>query len=122
MTKRNPTKTKRTASQSKTRIIAAIQTFTEGVAQIYDFKPELALRSKRRPRQLLTAKQAGTLLGVAPKTLANWRTLGTGPKFHKTGGKILYLRRDLVAFARSRKVSSTSAYTPMPLHGGSEDV
>lgn len=101
------------------RISAAIRKFTDGVARFEGM--EVDLGPKRRPRQLLTSKQAAHVLGVAPKTLANWRTLGTGPAFHKTGGRCLYLRKDLITFAKSRKVSSTSAYAAMPLHGGCQN-
>lgn len=56
----------------------------------------------------LTTKDAAKVLGVEPKTMANWRNLGTGPAYiHTTDSPkspVLYLYEDLYAWARGRKV------------------
>jgi hypothetical protein len=31
----------------------------------------------------------------SPRTLENWRTKGTGPKYIKIGGKVLYRLKDI---------------------------
>jgi hypothetical protein len=36
---------------------------------------------------MLRAKEAATLIGIGPKTLANWRWRGLGPPFIKLPGK-----------------------------------
>jgi DNA-binding transcriptional MerR regulator len=58
--------------------------------------------------KLLTQIEAAPRVGVAPKTLANWRTLGTGPKFIRAGGRIAYDPADIEAWKAARRVSSTS--------------
>lgn len=54
----------------------------------------------------LTAREAGALARVAPKTLANWRSLGIGPPYtklgHGPGGRIRYARRDVAEFIASQ--------------------
>ena len=47
---------------------------------------------------MLREKQAAGFLGVAPKTLANWRSQGKGPKFCRMGRAIGYRQEDLDAF------------------------
>lgn len=41
---------------------------------------------------------AAPILGVAPSTLNTWRSRGTGPKFHRIGGRIRYFKADLQAW------------------------
>jgi len=40
-------------------------------------------------------REAAVYIGVAPKTLANWRSAGKGPRFYKLGRMIVYRREDL---------------------------
>jgi len=47
-------------------------------------------------------------MGVRPKTLANWRSLGTGPAFFKLGNRVVYDDADVDAWLAARKRSSTS--------------
>lgn len=47
---------------------------------------------------------------LSEKTLANWRTQGTGPKFTRAGGRILYPFAEVIAWENTRTVSSTSQY------------
>jgi hypothetical protein len=42
--------------------------------------------------------KAAAFLNVAPKTLANWRTMGKGPKFCRIGRRIVYRVDDLRRF------------------------
>jgi hypothetical protein len=46
----------------------------------------------------LTTGQAARYLGLTPKTLANWRSLGTGPSFKRMGRGIRYRRDSLAGF------------------------
>lgn len=59
----------------------------------------------------LTAKEASELLKLAVKTLAMMRSDGTGPKFLKPSGKILYRIEDLEEWAikRGKFLSSQQA-------------
>lgn len=58
--------------------------------------------------KLLSANEAAPLLGVAPKTLANWRVAGRGPKHIRAGSKVGYDINDIEAWKASRRVGSTS--------------
>lgn len=58
---------------------------------------------------MLREKQAASFLGVAPKTLANWRSQGKGPRFCRLGRTIAYRQEDLDAFAVSNLVNVASA-------------
>ena len=62
------------------------------------------------PNDLLTDEQVAELSGVKPKTLANWRCKGVGPKFVKVGATIRYRPEDLQAFIASRVFQSTTEY------------
>jgi len=54
----------------------------------------------------LGAKGAGRLLGVEPKTLANWRYLGKGPSYIKISPRcIRYRVVDLINYLEKRKVA-----------------
>jgi hypothetical protein len=47
------------------------------------------------------SSEAAKILGVSPKTLANWRSLGIGPPFLKYGGRlgpVRYRLADLLAW------------------------
>jgi hypothetical protein len=46
---------------------------------------------------------AAKVLGVHPGTLANWRSLGVGPKFIRRGKRVWYTLRDLNRYARERQ-------------------
>ena len=50
------------------------------------------------PDGRLTRSHAARYLGVAEQTLANWRSMGRGPKCLKIGGKVFYRLDDLEAF------------------------
>ncbi len=55
------------------------------------------------PAAWLTTPEAARHLGLTPKTLANMRSLGTGPCFHKMGSKVWYLGEDLITYRRRRR-------------------
>ncbi|WP_443698627.1 helix-turn-helix domain-containing protein [Pseudomonas sp.] len=47
---------------------------------------------------------------ISVRTLANWRTQGSGPAFTKIGGAVLYSRDKLVEYENRNTVNSTSQY------------
>ncbi|MGE0774436.1 MAG: helix-turn-helix transcriptional regulator [Sphingomonadaceae bacterium] len=57
---------------------------------------------------LLTEDRAAPFVGTEPKTLANWRTLGKGPKFIRVGRKAMYHPDDIAEWVAARRVQSTS--------------
>lgn len=62
--------------------------------------------------QYLTAQELSNRWNglISPRTLANWRTCGHGPKYVKIGGRILYRTADIEEWERLRTVTSTSQY------------
>jgi DNA-binding transcriptional MerR regulator len=60
-------------------------------------------------------------LGISPRTLEGWRWRGTGPRFVKAGGRVLYRLEDVEAFEAEqlrqrtprRRRSRTSTTGPM---------
>ncbi len=61
--------------------------------------------------QLLTENDAADVLGVSPRTLANWRSRGGGPHFVRLNGKaIRYRASDLDDFIEKNIQSHTSEY------------
>lgn len=52
------------------------------------------------PGNRVDRKNAAKALGRQPKTLAEWRRLGIGPKPINVGGRIFYDWGDVQAFAR----------------------
>lgn len=59
------------------------------------------------PFDRLNATEAAEYLGLKPKTLAQWRSDGSGPPFLKYG-RVFYLKSDLEHFLEGRKVHSTA--------------
>ncbi len=59
--------------------------------------------SARRPSPYLTEREAAEFLRLRPRTLANMRWRGIGPKYRKHGGRIVYDIDDLIAWSRSNR-------------------
>lgn len=57
--------------------------------------------------ELLTTAEAAPILRQEPGTLAQWRYLGTGPFYYKSGRKPLYQRSELLAWLEKQKRTST---------------
>lgn len=58
------------------------------------------------PDQQVSTADAARLIGVAPKTLGNWRTRRQGPPFYRVSPRIVsYKVADLIAFMESRRQS-----------------
>lgn len=47
---------------------------------------------------------------VSARTLANWRSLSTGPRYIKLGGRIIYKLSSIEEFEDNRTVSGTAEY------------
>jgi hypothetical protein len=64
--------------------------------------------------ELLTERQAATLLNVSVKSLQGWRSRGGGPRYHKLGRCVRYAVADLEAFIQNAVRLSTSDPGPTP--------
>lgn len=54
--------------------------------------------------ELLTTIQAAQKIGLKPKTLHQWRSLGRGPRYVKLGFRVFYKPSDLAQWVDSRTV------------------
>lgn len=60
----------------------------------------------------LTTREAARYLRLQPTTLERWRSRGSGPRYRKYGGRVVYTREDLEAFANAGLRCSTSEQVP----------
>jgi hypothetical protein len=61
------------------------------------------------PNRYLRTADAGDYLGLSGRTLEKHRTFGTGPRYRKIGGRVVYAVTDLDAWADLGAQSSTNA-------------
>jgi predicted DNA-binding transcriptional regulator AlpA len=59
---------------------------------------------------LLLEREAAAYLRLKPGTLAKYRGEGSGPKFAKLGGRIVYAKENIDAWISQCTVSSTAEY------------
>lgn len=59
-----------------------------------------AVKIRVLPDGSMDSNNAAKYVNRAPKTLAMWRLKGTGPKWHKAGGRVRYQKENLDAFNR----------------------
>ncbi len=65
---------------------------------------------KNAPQRFLTTKEAAFMVGICKRTLEKHRTYGTGPKYRKIGGRVLYDIDDVRAWTEiGARVSTTDA-------------
>jgi len=67
-------------------------------------RPDLAVL----PPRYLRTKEAADFLSLSARTLEKHRTYGTGPAYHKLGGRVVYSVDDLTAWVALGSVTSTS--------------
>ena len=60
------------------------------------------------PPRFLRTPEAARFLGLSGRTLEKHRTYGTGPKYRKIGGRVIYALDDLKAWADLGAKTSTS--------------
>ncbi|NQW89643.1 helix-turn-helix domain-containing protein [Curtobacterium sp. VKM Ac-2861] len=54
---------------------------------------------------LVSDVDVAALLGVSPKTLANWRSAGIGPSYFKVGGRVRYDQAVILAWLDAVRVA-----------------
>lgn len=60
------------------------------------------------PTRYLRTPEAARFLGLSGRTLEKHRTYGTGPRYSKLGGRVVYRVEDLQAWVDRGAKSSTS--------------
>lgn len=63
------------------------------------------------PPRYLRTPEAARFLGLSGRTLEKHRTYGTGPRYSKIGGRVVYAIADLQAWVSRGRKSSTSDET-----------
>jgi hypothetical protein len=90
------------------------------------------MNEKQNGAVWMRGKEAAGYLGVAERTLANWRSQGVGPRFYKPRGFVIYYQRDLDSWlvagggaistaqarARPKGIAPGGETLPRPLLGG----
>lgn len=66
------------------------------------------LEASRLPPRFLRTAEAGRYLGLSGRTLEKHRTYGTGPRYRKLGGRVIYALSDLEAWAERAAQTSTT--------------
>ena len=60
------------------------------------------------PQRYLRTPEAATFVGLSIRTLEKHRIYGTGPRYSKLGGRVVYRLEDLQAWVESGAKASTS--------------
>lgn len=60
------------------------------------------------PPRYLRTPEAARFLGLSGRTLEKHRTYGTGPRYSKLGGRVVYRLDDLLAWVERGSKASTS--------------
>ena len=60
------------------------------------------------PQRFLRTQEAARFLGLSVRTLEKHRTYGTGPRYRKIGGRVVYTIADLTEWADRGLKTSTS--------------
>ena len=66
------------------------------------------METSRAPNRYLRTPEAGRHLGLSGRTLEKHRTYGTGPRYRKIGGRVVYALSDLEAWAEQGAQTSTT--------------
>jgi predicted DNA-binding transcriptional regulator AlpA len=54
--------------------------------------------------KVVNDQESAEILGVAPQTLRNWRSLRKGPPYLKIGRVVRYREEDLIAYLDKRRI------------------
>lgn len=66
------------------------------------------LEASRVPNRYMRTSEAGRYLGLSGRTLEKHRTYGTGPRYRKIGGRVIYALSDLEAWVDQAAQMSTT--------------
>lgn len=70
------------------------------------------MTTNAHPRLSVSANEAAAMLGVSPRTLANWRTHRVGPAFVRVGrvhSRTLYRINDLKTWLDANRVETSAS-------------
>lgn len=75
-----------------------------------------AIQTPRKADEFLNQHELSKRWKLSPRTLERWRWLGTGPRYHKIGGRVVYRLSDIEEFENGRSFTSTMDEQ----HGGAQ--
>lgn len=85
----------------------------------------MSVQPAELPPRYLRTPEAARFLGLSGRTLEKHRTYGTGPRYSKLGGRVVYRVDDLQAWVERGSKASTSdpgAGTVLPARRHASDV
>lgn len=59
-------------------------------------------------KTFINQKELSERWKISPRTLERWRWLGTGPDYHKIGGRVIYRLDDIEAWEKNRSFNCTA--------------
>lgn len=69
-------------------------------------QPAVTENQSYQDKEILTDKETASFLGVAGRTLRDWRKQGKGPTFVQMGSKIRYRKKDINAYLDNQTIKS----------------
>ena len=64
-----------------------------------------SLKQQQVAPRWLTSEDVAALLDVSPRTVEQWRLLGSGPPYHKfANGRVGYRKAEVLAWAKPKRV------------------
>lgn len=120
MIEKLPSKNELIESKRAERLRQRLSAFAQHIEEHCKLEPHALLKCDEASPDLLNPSQVTDYLGISPKTLANLRTIGTGPEYCKIGSRIFYRHADVLQYRRARQFKNTSQYRSGPDNGGLE--
>ncbi len=59
-------------------------------------------------KTFINQKELSERWKISPRTLERWRWLGTGPDYHKIGGRVIYRLDDIETWEKERSFNCTA--------------
>ncbi|MFA5592697.1 MAG: helix-turn-helix domain-containing protein [Micavibrio sp.] len=59
-------------------------------------------------KTFINQKELSERWKISPRTLERWRWLGTGPDYHKIGGRVIYRLADIETWEKERSFNCTA--------------
>jgi len=87
------------------RIATALENTSAGTGS----QPAVTENQSYQDKEILTDKETASFLGVASRTLRDWRRQKKGPAFVQMGSKIRYRKKDIDAYLDNQTIKSKKA-------------
>jgi len=82
------------------RIATALENQTTGTGS----QPAVTENQFSQDKEILTDKETAAYLGVASRTLRDWRRQGKGPDYIRIGSKVRYQKSDILNYLEKNKI------------------